>query len=235
MKKFIKWGLISLAVILVAAGGYAYYIFNIKTYDTADKEVDKIVKTAYEIKLPKLDGNLSSEDPAETAAPGEEKSKDNSKNTAKTASSTTQTAESGSESKPKSDQTGKNGSSSQPAPKAALTAESIKSQYRPSFESLQSQANSKLSALMGHAKAEYSQKVANGETISVGYFAQKYKGAAANLESATNSAFNTIYSSLQADLRRYGFSASEAQEFKTHYENEKNARRSELLAQITGR
>jgi hypothetical protein len=53
-----------------------------------------------------------------------------------------------------------------------VTAESIKAKYRPVFESLQSQANGQLDALVGAAISEYKTKQANGESISYSYFYQ---------------------------------------------------------------
>lgn len=114
--------------------------------------------------------------------------------------------------------------------KPVITAENIKAAYRPAFESLQSQANAKIDALVNTAYSEYQSKKQSGESVSITYFFQKYTSAGKELESNTDETFNYIYGALVNDLENRGFSSSEANEFKTQYENAKSARESALIS-----
>jgi hypothetical protein len=111
-----------------------------------------------------------------------------------------------------------------------ITAETIKAAYRPAFESLQSQANAKVDALVNTAYSEYQSKKQSGESVSITYFFQKYTSAGKELESNTDETFNYIYGALVNDLEDRGFSSSEANEFKKQYENAKSARESALIS-----
>ncbi|MBT2661587.1 hypothetical protein [Bacillus sp. ISL-45] len=113
--------------------------------------------------------------------------------------------------------------------KPEVTAEMIKAAYRPSFEELQAQANAKIDALVNTAFSEYSAKKESGESISFTYFYRKYTSAGKELEASTDKTFNYIYDSLVSDLTARGFSSSEANEFKTQYENAKAARENALI------
>ncbi|MEH7883019.1 hypothetical protein V7654_01720 [Bacillus sp. JJ1609] len=110
-----------------------------------------------------------------------------------------------------------------------ITAEAIKSAYRPSFESLQAQANGKIDALVNTAVSEYQMKKQNGESVSITYFYRKYSSAGNELERNTDETFHYIYDSLVEDLEDRGFSEFEANEFKTQYESAKKARESALI------
>jgi len=114
--------------------------------------------------------------------------------------------------------------------KPVITAETIKAAYRPAFESLQSQANAKVDELVNTAYSEYQSKKQSGESVSITYFFQKYTSAGKELESNTDETFNYIYGALVNDLENRGFSSSEANEFKTQYENAKSARESALIS-----
>ncbi|WP_423408394.1 hypothetical protein AABM38_22570 [Heyndrickxia sp. MSNUG] len=114
--------------------------------------------------------------------------------------------------------------------KPVITAETIKAAYRPAFESLQSQANAKVDALVNTAFSEYQSKKQSGESVSITYFFQKYTSAGKEIESNTDETFNYIYGALVNDLENRGFSSSEANEFKTQYENAKSARESALIS-----
>lgn len=114
--------------------------------------------------------------------------------------------------------------------KPVMTAETIKAAYRPAFESLQSQANAKVDALVNTAYSEYQSKKQSGESVSITYFFQKYTSAGKELENNTDETFNYIYGALVNDLENRGFSSSEANEFKTQYENAKSARESALIS-----
>ena len=55
-RKKLKIFLLSVLVIVLAAGGYLLYEFKFKEYDTADEEVSEIIEEAYEVELP--DGTI---------------------------------------------------------------------------------------------------------------------------------------------------------------------------------
>ncbi|OKL37652.1 hypothetical protein [Domibacillus mangrovi] len=117
---------------------------------------------------------------------------------------------------------------------SAMTVDAIKARYNSSFQSLEGQVDSQLASLISQAKGEYVQKKAAGETINPAYFYQKYNGAAANVESKTDAAFNSLYSGLTSELKANGFSDSHAKQYKADYEAMKESRRSELLSKVTG-
>ncbi|MCI2253118.1 hypothetical protein L2D08_01925 [Domibacillus sp. PGB-M46] len=52
MRKFIKIALLVLLLVVVAGAGAVYYFTNVKEYDVADKEVDKIIEDPYSIAYP---------------------------------------------------------------------------------------------------------------------------------------------------------------------------------------
>jgi ABC-type cobalt transport system substrate-binding protein len=116
-----------------------------------------------------------------------------------------------------------------------VTVQQIKNEYRPVFESLQEQANGRLNTLVGHAESEYHAKKASGEKIRVGYFISKYKSAGESLEANTDKVFNIVYSALQRDLKKNGYKANEAKEFKNQYETEKDALRDILFSKVKER
>ncbi|MGG3449080.1 hypothetical protein [Domibacillus aminovorans] len=117
---------------------------------------------------------------------------------------------------------------------AGMTVDAIKSRYDSSFQSLEGQVDSQLGSLISQAKGEYVEKKAAGETVNPAYFYQKYNGAAANVESKTDAAFNSLYTGLTSELKANGFSESHANQYKADYEAMKESRRSELLSKVTG-
>ncbi len=117
---------------------------------------------------------------------------------------------------------------------AGMTVDAIKSRYESSFQSLEGQVDSQLGSLISQAKGEYVEKKAAGETVNPAYFYQKYNGAAANVESKTDAAFNSLYTGLTSELKANGFSESHANQYKADYEAMKESRRSELLSKVTG-
>ena len=108
------------------------------------------------------------------------------------------------------------------------TVASIKQKYTPLFQNLQSQAESKVSSLIGRAQAEYSSKKMNGESVSFGYFYNKYMGAASGLEASTDAAFENLLAAVEQDLENNGFNKSYAASFRNEYSASKEALRSEL-------
>lgn len=120
--------------------------------------------------------------------------------------------------------------SNPPAAKPApVTAESIKEKYRGTFVSLEEQAETRVNNLVAAAKKEYAQKKANGEKISAGYFYTKYMNSSSSLEASTDAAFENLMKAVEADLVANGFNKSEAQSFRTEYEQAKEQRRSTLM------
>ncbi|QHE53705.1 hypothetical protein [Pontibacillus sp. HMF3514] len=59
MKKWLKYSLISLVILLLIGTSWFTYTFFIKEYETADENVDNIVDTDFEVELPDtLEGDL---------------------------------------------------------------------------------------------------------------------------------------------------------------------------------
>lgn len=209
MKKII---LSILALLIIAGGGTAYYFLKVKTYDLSqDTVLEDITEEEYEIELPPNDSSVDSVTGSApeggTDAPAEvEGNPQNKGGEADTAASTgTENSE------------------------EKVTPQSIKDRYRPSFESLEAQANSKINALAGRAFNEYKEKKANGEKISYSYFLTKYKTAGEALEAKTDQAFNKLYAALLKDLKTQGFDPKEAEEIRATYEATKKERRNILL------
>lgn len=117
---------------------------------------------------------------------------------------------------------------------STMTVADIKSKYDPVFAGLEAQAEGRLASLVSHAKAEYTEKQANGESIDYGYFYRKYSGAAANLEAATDAAFYSTLAVVQNVFVANGFNKSYAADYESQYKARKAERRSELMSQVTG-
>ena len=117
---------------------------------------------------------------------------------------------------------------------STMTVADIKSKYDPVFAGLEAQAEGRLASLVSRAKAEYTEKQANGESIDYGYFYRKYSSAAANLEEATDAAFYSTLAVVQNVLVANGFNKSYAADYESQYKARKAERRSELMSQVTG-
>lgn len=216
MKKRIKWILLSLLVIILAAGGYALYLFKFKEYEVADPAVDEVVEDGYRITLPDgsevtldKEGNVINK--SETA----EKSEDSLSVEEKTAVDGKKSLE-----------------TTQKSKTVKPTVAQIKDKYRASFDALESQANTKLSNLIGIAKSEYTSKKNNGESISLSYFYQKYMGAAKGLEANTDAAFYSLLAIVEDELQKNGYDNSYATSFEEEYLAAKKAREESLLNKI---
>jgi ABC-type cobalt transport system substrate-binding protein len=248
MKKVWKYIISLLVVIILASAGTIYYFLNVKTYDTADQEIEEIIESEYDIVLPVDIGSKDSETPVESTDEtevnkGEEDSSETATdetNTGSEENTTTNTKNtitdknSSDTEKPNKDSTtttkpsGGN-TNSTPKEETEITVKNIKDKYRPVFQSLESQANGKIDALMARAIGEYHQKKANNASISYSYFYQKYTSAGRDLESKTDSTFNYIYNALEKELKENGYSGSHAKVFREQYEETKKARESALL------
>lgn len=230
MKKAWKYILSILIVIIIATAGTLYYFMNIKTYDIADDKIEEITESEYHIELPEDNGTVPvNNNGNEGTSNDSSDSTTTDSNEDETASTTTGQNNDGSttDSNEESNNDQSNSTSKEPLP--GITVASIKDKYRPAFESLESQANEKINALVSRAFSEYQGKKNNGESISFGYFYKKYSSAGKALEGNTDEVFTYIYSALQADLKKNGFSPTHAKDFKEQYESAKNAREAALL------
>ena len=250
MKKWWKKLLGAFLIVLLAVGGYIVYELNFKTYETADKEVKEITDSEYEIDLPDITESSSASDNQESPEDSnlaQISEKDTSTNS-KTPDDPGQSGNKSSEAPAKdinrvstisnkkteaSESIKENGTHNIPNAEQVPSVASIKSKYEPVFESLEAQANSKINSLAAKAFNEYIDKKQNKEQVSYGYFYTKYTSAAETLEANTDSAFNMVYSALQADLKRNGFSPSHAVGFKEQYDETKKERKNALLKKAT--
>lgn len=247
MKKVWKYILSILLIMILATVGTIYYFLNVKTYDTADEEVEVIIETDYDIVLPgtentkdannvdnsPTDSNETDSSPDTEAASDKETETDNSSSDSKegtTGSGNTNTSTT-KPSKSTSTDTKQNDSSTNTNPDETteITVAQIKDLYRPVFKSLESQANGKIDALLSRAVGEYQAKKASDESISYSYFYKKYTSAGRELEAKTDETFNYIYKALEKDLKKHGYSEAHAKDFKEQYEATKKARESALL------
>ena len=253
-RRKLKIFLLSLLVLVIAAGGYLLYEFKFKTYDVADEEVDEIVADPYIVELPDgsqvtidEDGNINIV----------EKQEDSSKTSTDVAGEnsqgegSTQSAPDGSASAGDTNTNGSTGSAGSTGNKGnkgnigstgsnnsggqEVTVASIKQKYTPVFAGIETQADTKINSLISRAKKEYKDKQANGESIQFGYFYNKYMGAANNLEASTDSVFNGVVKLVEKDLVANGFDKSYAQSFKDEYEAKKKARRDSILSKALGK
>ena len=219
-----KWKIIlSIFVLLILGGvGTIYYLFELKEYDVADERVEEIIDSEYDIVLPDDNNTTEASGVAESGkqSPSTDGVTDSNGTDGVTDSNSTSVQNDG------ANQNVEAASTNQPT---EITVASIKEKYRPSFENLQNQANGKIDSLINKAYNEYKAKKNNGESISFGYFYQKYQGAGQALEDKTDGAFQIIYKALQNDLEKNGFSKSHADEFLKQYDVAKSERESALL------
>src|SRR5690606_11874898 len=124
---------------------------------------------------------------------------------------------------------------SKTATEKKVTVADVKGKYEPVFRQLEGQADAKISALIGRAKKEYTDKKVNGESISYGYFYNKYMGAANNMEASTDAAFYGVVKALEAELTANGYNKSHAQNFIDEYETMKKTRRDGIIKKAMGR
>ncbi|WP_298472036.1 hypothetical protein [uncultured Psychrobacillus sp.] len=252
MKKLKIFSIIALAVI-IAGGSYLLYMFKFKEYDVADEEVKEIVeKEPYKVELPGgitilMDENGDViEETTEGTEPGGNSGASNS-NTQTVSGPTSTASNSNNASTPSqsTQSTGKgasSGNASSPKPSGSGTDSTLKSEsvvtimekYRPAMEGLESQADTKINALVGRAKTEYSTKKANGESIDYGYFYNKYMAAAKDLEGNTDKVFNAVLKAVEKDLAANGHDQSQAKAMKKEYEAKKKARRDGILSKAMG-
>jgi hypothetical protein len=219
MKRVWKYILLVFVLFVVSIGGYGIYIFKFKEYDVADPEVEEIIEDPYVITLPDgteivvdKEGNIIEErkdEPAEENSDGAQNEDTQSEDPTPSENDPNQVT----------------GDSEQ----QRLTVAEIKEKYIPSLKELENQANSNLDALIQKAYDEYSAKRANGESIDIGYFYNKYMGAADGLEARTDAAFNALMTIIENELEENGYSKAHAQSLRDDYNAAKEERRSNLL------
>ncbi|MGN7385531.1 hypothetical protein [Sporosarcina sp. SAFN-015] len=253
MKKW-KIALLVVVVLVVAVASYLLYIFKFKEYDVADDEVSQIVEDPYEVELPDgskliigedgsvttVGGGESDNTPTETENPDTEEGSEDSGTTGNSTAGVT--PPSNNSSKPSTsnkedsstEENSSEGNNESSNTTKKPTVATIKAKYEPVFAKLEGQADQKINALIGRAKKEYSDKKANGEKISYGYFYNKYMGAATSLEASTDSVFHGVVKAVEAELEANGYSKSYAQTFVDQYEATKKARRDSIISKATG-
>ena len=115
-----------------------------------------------------------------------------------------------------------------------VTVAQIKQKYEPSLADIEGQANARINGLVGRAKSEYDTKKANGESISYGYFYNKYMSAATELEGRTDTVFYAVLGSMKKELKANGLAESHADSLVSEYEARKEQRKSDLISKATG-
>ncbi|WP_052650751.1 hypothetical protein [Planococcus massiliensis] len=115
-----------------------------------------------------------------------------------------------------------------------VTVAQIKQKYEPSLADIESQANSRINGLVSRAKSEYDSKKAKGESISYGYFYNKYMSAATELEGRTDTVFYAVLGSMKKELKANGLAESHADSLVSEYEARKEQRKSDLISKATG-
>ncbi|MCJ1908260.1 hypothetical protein [Planococcus ruber] len=167
-----------------------------------------------------------------------------------TSGSSDKASNSGSNSGSTAGNTGSNGSGSSNAGKGStggsgnsgsgnggsgkVTVAQIKQKYEPSLADIENQANSRINGLVSRAKSEYDAKKANGESISYGYFYNKYMSAASELEGRTDTVFYAVLGSMKKELKANGLAESHADSLVSEYEARKEQRKSDLISKATG-
>ena len=223
----LKYFLLVIVVLLLAVGGYAAYELKFKKYDVADDDVDAIVDETFTIEMP--DGTVLVMDKDGTVVEEEQFSVSqlNATNAnAEGSSDETLTENQNALTAENSETTSSDSNKEKP------TVAMIKDKYRSAFKALESQSRSRLNGLMSQAKTEYSTKKANGESVSYGYFYNKYMGAANSVEASTDAALSALVEIVKQDLKKNGFTDTYADSFITEYEATKEALRNEMWGKV---
>lgn len=223
MKKKLKIFLLILLIIILATVGTLLYFFKFKEYDVADEEVAKIIEDPYAIEMP--DGTMITVDASGDVV-------DSNENALAPVTEGTSTDGGKREGTQVPSSTTGDSNTTETSPKP--TVSSIKQKYVPTLENLQSQADNKLNTLVGRAQKEYSDKKANGESISYGYFYNKYVGAANGLEARTDAVFAGVIKGVEKDLVANGYDKSYSKNLVDDYNAKKKARKDSLLNKAMG-
>ncbi|MET3655488.1 hypothetical protein [Sporosarcina psychrophila] len=242
MKKKLKIFLLILLIVLLATAGTLLYFFKFKEYDVADEEVAKIIEDPYTIEMPDgttitVDANgevVESVEPTIPPVTEGTSSEGTSTDGSEVKGTSTDGSKGGGTSSGDKSSSSTTGESNTTETTPKPTVSTIKQKYVPTLENLQSQADSKLNTLVGHAKKEYSDKKASGESISYGYFYNKYVGAANGLEARTDAVFAGVIKGVEKDLVANGYDKSYAQNLIDDYNAKKKARKDSLLNKAMG-
>ncbi|MFJ7970208.1 hypothetical protein [Psychrobacillus sp. NPDC096389] len=204
-------------------------MFKFKEYEVADEAVKEIVADPYKVELPD-GGTIFINQKGEVI---EETVIEKNTNTVTTSSPSNSDMLAGKTAGPSSNTTSTSSSTTKTSTEKPTVA-TIKGKYRPALEGLETQADDKINALVGHAVAEYQDKKASGEKVDFGYFYNKYMTAASDLEANTDTIFQAVLDAVEKDLAANGYDKSYAQSFKDEYEATKKARRDNLLSKALG-
>jgi DNA anti-recombination protein RmuC len=232
-----KWKIFlgALAVIMLSVGGWLYYELQIKEYSyDDDEEVVGIVDTDFELLLP----NFDDEEEEEVESNQDNDSKDNEVDNSEVTVPVTANNPSSSNSNISTNTSSSSSSSSssnQTSNNKAVSLERILGSYHQTFEQLEEQANERLNNLLKRAYDEFQEKKKNGESISYTQFFGKYSASAESLEARADASFYSVYTSLQNDLEKHGYSVEEANKFENDYENAKKERKNAVLNMVKER
>ncbi|WKA53860.1 hypothetical protein [Planococcus shixiaomingii] len=235
-----------LGIALFCLGGYLVYLFEFKSYDVADAEVDAVSGEEYVITLSDgskivLDeeGNLIRRE--NSGAAGESVPDDRAllfglkDFKVKPVSNEKETA-----SKEKITPTVVKAKENAVAHKKAVSftdkekTKQLKKKYEVAFKDLEEQSTARLYKLIDLARNEVHQKQANSEKISYPYFYNKYTAAASELEKQTDQFFYALIDSMEQELKANGMPNSIAKGYTTEYENRKEELRRQLMKKAAG-
>lgn len=230
-------------LLVIGIAGYILYEFKFKQYDVADPVIDKILEEDFVINFPDGEQLIINKDGEiiETASSTVEETMGSEDTTNQSSGSNTSNSNSDTENQnsttgtPNHNQSttekNKKNQNSQKNNQTIIqpTIESITAKYMPTLEALESQANEKINVILEQAKQEYRTKKSNGESISLGYFYNKYYGAATQLETRTDTAFNRIVSMMETELENNGFGIQNVQTLREQYNTAKESRKSTLM------
>jgi len=228
-KKLWLYILVTFLLIVFGITGYIFYELKLKHYDIADPVVDQIIDENYVVELPggnqvmiDKEGNILEEASIEPKGDSLKVANNSNENPdiSKPNTSAPTTGNSQFQNKP--------ATTKQPNEKPSVA--SIKEKYLPTLKALEDQANSKINGLVEQAKQEYKTKKSKGESISFGYFYNKYYGAAEKLEKNSDAAFNSILKIVENELETSGYSKVHAQSFREEYNSTKEKRKNSLIS-----
>lgn len=116
----------------------------------------------------------------------------------------------------------------------------LKATYDAAFYRLQGEGNRLVGSLLSGFKADYRAMKAQGKTGSgdLAKLAASYKSRASVMEKSMDSSVNAILNKMEEDMKAKGIDNATIQKYKnqylSEYKRQKNARRSQILAQAKG-
>lgn len=237
-RKIWPYILVTFLLLVIGVAGFILYEFKLKQYDVADPVIDKILEEDFVINFPDGEQLIISKDGEikETASKTVQNTTLDSTSVADTSTnsgsgSTATNSNSGNQNPTgaSSNNTQNNTEKTERTTKTKPTQDSITAKYMPTLEALESQATEKVNVILEQAKQEYRTKKSNGENISLGYFYNKYYGAATQLETRTDTAFNSIVSMMEKELENNGYTIENVQTIREQYKATKEARKNTLM------